>query len=82
MAERSLLRISRTEPAAALRKRDDQDHRRKLRIAIRQLERAELYVVSLQSLNLDEPSVEEGADHLIRELRSLRQYLLHLKLTA
>ena len=53
-----------------------------MRIAIRQLERAELYVVALDSLDLREEGVDESVEQLLDELRSLRHYLLQLKASA
>ena len=40
--------------------RADAHRQRNLRIAIRQLERAELYLVALYSLDLDDTSVKES----------------------
>ncbi|MGA7911265.1 MAG: hypothetical protein WB682_01915 [Candidatus Dormiibacterota bacterium] len=63
-------------------KRPDPHRRRNLRIAIRQLERAELYLVALYSLDLAEEGVEGSVDDLIRDLRGLRQHLVRVKLKA
>ena len=82
MAEHALFRIPRAEPTAEQRKRQDQQHRRNLRIAIRQLERAELYLVALYSLELDDRDAEASVDDLIGRMRSLQRYLLQLKLTG
>jgi len=82
MAEHALFRTPRAEPTAEQRKRQDQHHRRNLRIAIRQLERAELYLVALYSLQLDDRTAEASVDDLIGRMRSLQRYLLQLKLTA
>ena len=82
MAEHALFRIPKVEPAAEQRKRQDQHHRRNLRIAIRQLERAELYLVALYSLELDDRAAEASVDDLVGRLRSLQRYLVQLKLTA
>jgi hypothetical protein len=81
MAEHALFRIPR-ESTAQERKRQDQLHRRNLRIAIRQLERAELYLVALYSLELDDRDVDASVDDLIGRMRSLQRYLLQSKLTA
>ncbi len=75
MAENAL-RIARVEPTAEQRKRQDQYHRRNLRIAIRQLELAELYLVALYSLDLDDRAAEASVDDLIGRMRSLQRYLL------
>jgi hypothetical protein len=63
-------------------KRSDPHRRRNLRIAIRQLERAELYLVALYSLDLAEEGVEGAVDDVIRDLRGLRQHLVRIKLKA
>lgn len=60
----------------------DQHRRRNLRIAIPQLERAELYVVALYSLDLEDREAEANVNDFLGRLRSPRQYLLELKLTA
>ncbi len=57
MAHQPMLRVPWLQTADQ-RRRDDQQRRRNLRIAIRQLERAELYLVALYSLNLDDDSAE------------------------
>ncbi|HEX6548503.1 MAG TPA: hypothetical protein VF134_07165 [Candidatus Dormibacteraeota bacterium] len=49
------------------------------RIAIGQLERAELYLVALTSLGLDDPDAASVED-LLRQLRALRQRLLDQQL--
>jgi hypothetical protein len=82
MAERSLLRMPRVGATAEQRKREDQRRRRNLRIAVRQLERAELYVVALHSLDLEDREAEASVDDLLGRLRSLQRYLFHLKVTA
>ena len=64
------------------RRRDDQQQRRNLRIAIRQLERAELYMVALYSLNLGDGVAQSNLDDVIGRLRTLRQYLVERKQTA
>jgi hypothetical protein len=75
MAEHELFRTSRAERTAEQRKRQDQLHGRNLRIAIGQLERAELYVVALYSLELDDRAAEASVDDLIGRMRSLQRYL-------
>ena len=60
----------------------DPHRRRNLRIAIRQLERAELYLVALYSLELADEGVAGAIDGLIRDVRALRQQLLRIKITA
>jgi len=63
-------------------KPSDPHRRRNLRIAIRQLERAELYLVALYSLDLAEEGVEEAVDDVVRDLRGLRQHLVRTRLKA
>jgi hypothetical protein len=46
------------------------------------LERAELYLVALYSLDLADDGVEGALDDLIRDLRGLRQHLVRIKLKA
>ena len=71
-----------TGGAAAHSTREDAHRRRSLRIAIRQLERAELYLVALYSLDLTEERIEGAVDDLLRDLRGLRHHLVRSKLTA
>ena len=82
MAETSLLRIRRPGPIAAQRRREDQYRRRNLRIAIRQLERAELYLVALYSLDVAEEGLEAAVDDVIRDVRGLREHLMRARLSA
>jgi len=82
MAEHALFRIPRAEPTAEQRKRQDQHRRRNLRIAIRQLERAEIYLVALYSLELDDRAAAASVDDVIGRIRSLQRYLVQLKLTG
>jgi hypothetical protein len=62
--------------------RAEQLRRRNLRIAIRQLERAELYLVAVDSLELDDEGTEEGIEDLLRLLRGLQHHLVRLRATA
>jgi hypothetical protein len=69
-----------------VRKANHRDHaeeqrRRNLRIALRQLERAELYLVALYSLDVADANVEGSADELLRGVRGLQRYL-SVKLTT
>jgi hypothetical protein len=82
MAENALFQMPRVAPTAEQRKREDQRRRRDLRTAVRQLERAELYVVALHSLNLEDREAKAGVDDLLGRLRSLERYLFQLKVTA
>ena len=82
MADKALFVIGPMGPTPEQRQREDQHRRRNLRIAIRQLERAELYLVALYSLKLEDKQAELKADELIQRLRSLRHYLSELKATV
>ena len=62
--------------------RQDSHRRRNLRIAIRQLERAELYLVALHSVDLGDEGIEGAVDDLVRDVRGLRQHLVRNRLTA
>ena len=77
MAEKAVLAVDRTRHSA---KREEQALRRDLRIAIKQLERAELYLVALYSLELGEEGVVGFVDDLVRDVRGLRQHLVHSRL--
>lgn len=61
------------------RVRASQYRKRNLRIAIRQLERAELYIEALNSLDVDDEVAEESVARLGEDLRGLRRYLLARK---
>jgi hypothetical protein len=82
MAHQTLFRVPGLGPTAEQRRRDDQQRRRNLRIAIRQLERAELYLVALYSLGLEDHDAEASVDDLLGRLRALERHLLQIKLTA
>jgi len=45
------------------------------RAAIRQLDRAELYLVAVDSMNLDDRAAQRLLNHLRTEIDSLRRYL-------
>jgi hypothetical protein len=45
------------------------------RAAIRQLDRAELYLVAVDSMNLDDRGAQRLLNHLRTDLASLRRYL-------
>jgi hypothetical protein len=62
--------------------RQDPHRRRNLRIAIRQLERAELYLVAFYSLDLGDEGIEGAVDDLVRDVRGLRQHLVRSRLNA
>ena len=77
MAERALSRIPHLGPTASepssVRVAD-------LWMAIRQLERAELYRAALSSLDLGDKGVDQAVDDLVRDVRGLRQGLIQSKL--
>jgi hypothetical protein len=79
VAEKAVLTVDRTNPSA---RREEQALRRNRRIAIKQLERAELYIVALYSLDLGEEAVQGVVDDLVRDVRGLRQHLVRSRLTA
>ena len=60
----------------------DQNRRRNLRIAMRQLERAELYIVAMRSLDVEDQTATELGEDLLQHVRSLKHYLLRLKLAS
>jgi hypothetical protein len=82
MAEQSMSRMSPAEPAVRPGRLEDQQRRRNLRIAIRQLERAELYLIALYSLNLDDRAAQKSADDLVRDVRALHRHLVNLRLAS
>ena len=82
MAHQPLFRFPPADPTAEQLKRASQEHRRNLRIAVRQLERAELYIVALLSLRIDDATAEASVDDLIGRLRAVQRHLLELKLAA
>jgi len=61
--------------------RQDPHRRRNLRIAIRQLERAELYLVALYSLGLGDEGIQGAVDDLVRDVRGLRQHFVRNRLS-
>ncbi len=68
------VRLEAAEPTQVERYR-----RRNLRIAVRQVERAELYLGAVDTLDLDDPVVEDRLADLLDDLASLRQHLLRGK---
>ena len=79
MEDRPLFGIPHIGPSAEQRRRDDQYLRRNLRIAVRQLERAQLYLDSLESLNLDDREVDVTVRDITARLRALGRYLSERK---
>ena len=82
MVHQTLFRIPGLSPTAEQRGRDEQQRRRNLRIAIDQLERAELYLVALYSLGLEDHDAEASVDDMLGRMRALQRYLVQLKLTG
>lgn len=82
MAQQSLFRISPSGPTAEQRRREDSSQRKNLRIAIRQLERAELYLNAVDAIDLDDNEVEKHLRDVIGQLRALRRYLAERRQTA
>lgn len=80
MAEKAVGRVRLLAGTAEQRKRAAQQRRRDLRIGIRQLERAERYVVALYSMDIGEDGVGGALDDLIRDLRGLREHLIRKRL--
>lgn len=72
MAERALLHLPGSKTSA---RRNEQHMRKQLRIAIRQLERAELYLDAVDSLDLDDAGADRSVRQITEHLRGLRQYL-------
>jgi hypothetical protein len=56
------------------------DEREKLRIAVRQLETAELYLAAAVNLDLADPDVRDQLDLLYREVAGTRERLLRPRL--
>jgi hypothetical protein len=82
MAERALFRIARSGPTAEQSRRADSYQRKNLRIAIRQLERAELYLNAVDALDLEDDQVAKGVREVVGQLRALRRYLTERRRTA
>ena len=82
MGHQSLVRLPGLGRTAEQRRRDDQERRRNLRIAIRQLERAELYLIALYSLNLEGTGAPKHVDDLVGRVRALQRSLVQLKVIA
>jgi len=49
---------------------------------MRQLERAELYIVAMRSLDVEDQTATELGEDLLQHVRSLKHYLLRLKLAS
>lgn len=82
MAQQPLFRIERSGPTAQQRKRADQYLRKNLRIAIRQLERAELYLNAVEAMDLEDHQIDNHVREIVGQLRGLRRYLAERRQTA
>jgi hypothetical protein len=76
MADRAAFEPTLVPAATTESKRHEQSRRRALRIAIRQTERAELYLVAIESLGLNDEDVDHAVEDLLRGLRLLRLHLV------
>jgi hypothetical protein len=76
MADKALLGIFGGRSSLLQSRRDEQLMRRNLRIAVRQAERAELYLHALESLDLADDVVTERVADLQQSLRALQTYLI------
>jgi len=79
MAEKALVRLPDVTWTTEQQRRDAQQQRKKLRIAIRQLERAELYLDAIDSLDLDDDEVDRTLRRLVARLRALSRYLSSMR---
>ena len=52
------------------------EHRRVLRIAVRQLERADLYLAAVASLDLGDGDAKGGIEQIRDDVEMLRRYLV------
>ena len=77
-----MFRIAHGGPTAEQRRRADSYQRKNLRIAIRQLERAELYLNTVGALDLEDDQVERHVRDMVGRLRALRRYLAEKRHTA
>lgn len=75
MAQQPLFRIEHSDPTPEQRRRAGQCLRKNLRIAIRQLERAQLYLNAVDALDLEDDEVEKYVRDMVGRLRALRRYL-------
>jgi Ribonuclease G/E len=57
------------------RQRTAGEHRRVLRTAIRQLERADLYLAAVASMDLGDAAVRRSLDQIRRDVEGLNRYL-------
>ena len=55
------------------------EHRQVLRAAIRQLERADLYLAAVSCMELDDPPAERAVDSLRNSLEQLRRHLVEVR---
>ncbi len=62
------------------RSRSAGERRQVLRAAIRQLERAEIYLAAVAYMEIDEREVERTINRLRTDVESLRRYLAELRI--
>jgi hypothetical protein len=59
--------------------RNSSEQRQVLRAAIRQLERADLYLVAVEYMELNDREAQRSLDRLRSDLQSLRRYIAELR---
>jgi hypothetical protein len=59
--------------------RNSSEQRQVLRAAIRQLERADLYLVAVEYMELNDREAQRALDRLRSDLESLRRYIAELR---
>jgi hypothetical protein len=59
--------------------RNSSEQRQVLRAAIRQLERADLYLVAVEYMELNDREAQRSLDRLRSDLESLRRYIAELR---
>jgi hypothetical protein len=58
------------------------DHRQVLRAAMRQLERAEIYLAAVAYMDLDDPDARRAINQLRTDVEALRRHLGELRLAT
>jgi hypothetical protein len=79
MADRVWPRIAPLADDGAAARRREQAQRRELRIAIRQTERAELYLTAIESLQLEDREARLALAGILRGIRVLRFHLVRAR---
>jgi hypothetical protein len=59
--------------------RNSSEQRQVLRAAIRQLERADIYLVAVEYMELNDREAQRALDRLRSDLESLRRYIAELR---